>query len=654
MYPGTIFNWYDLSEIGQLPDIPEEYSPLFLTASSFDKGPEDMRVVRGNEFYRLYGTNPDFDKHGQPAIQAANIIAAGGQLLVKRVVASDATLANTILVATVNTKLKAVPTDGEGMTLNEIMELDTSEDTEETQRYTVEPLSTFKWTAVSVAGANNYGPVLEQAESLFVEGEYEATPILGDGEEGGESGGESGGEGEGGDTPTPTPGTSYMITRTADYPMFVIVDNGRGASNKAVRITPDYNTSRSMANFFYNVFVYEGTSVTDSISATMNPDTAINGVNYGFDENSSVQVKFYNVPGAFNAFVNALVKATATPLETVLTWDIVYMKNTRRVNVPGITLEEDSIDLNSKYGIELTNGTNGSFGDAPFGTDEYKNQLIDFFSGSFDDSIFDLDDYKIAAVFDANYPVDVKDQIAELVSFREDCMFFRDLGIDVKSYASIVEAQNNFKVYNRYVADYLTNYQIYNPNNGKRITVTSMYDFSAFMVQHFKNGPFKPTAGVANNAVLVSAIPGTINFTPRITPSINQKALLEDLRINYAIFQEGRCVMQSLYTSQEPYTQLSYVNNVLAIQQVARAVRTTCPKMRWTFASGNDFSEYASAVSMVLSNYTNNFAELTFEYEQNAVYAAQKIFYAVLRFRFNNWAQTEVFDLYALPTEITT
>ena len=56
---------------------------------------------------------------------------------------------------------------------------------------------------------------------------------------------------------------------------------------------------------------------------------------------------------------------------------------------------------------------------------------------------------------------------------------------------------------------------------------------------------------------------------------------------------------------------------------------------------------------MVLSNYTNNFAELTFEYEQNAVYAAQKIFYAVIRFRFNNWAQTEVFDLYALPTEIT-
>ena len=651
MYPGTIFNWYDLSAIESIPSAVADNSPLFLTASSFDKGPEDMRVVSGNEFYRLYGNNPDFDKHGQPAIQAARIIDAGGKLLIKRVVADDATLGNIILVATINTKLKAVPAEAgtEGaMTLNEIMELDTSEDTDETQRYTVEPMSTFKWTAVSVAGAQFYDAVLAQAESLFVEGAYEANPVLGDGEEGGESGG----EGEGGDTPTPTPGTSYMITRSCDYPLFVVVDNGRGASTKAIRITPDYNTSRSMTNFFYNAFIYEGTLVTDSMTATINPDTVISGVNYGFNDNTSVQVKFYNVNGAFDAFVKMLAKATNQTVAQVNGQDIVYLKNNRRVNIPGITLEEDSIDLNSPYGVNLTNGTNGAFGDAPFGTQEYSNQLINFFSGNFDDSIFDLDDYKIAAVFDANYPVDVKDQIAELVTFREDCVYFRDLGIEVKSYASIVEAVNNFRIYNRYIADYLTNYQIYNPISGKRITVTAMYDFAAFMVNHFLTGVHKPTAGIANNAILPSAIEGTVNFTPRITPTINQKALLEDMRINYAIFQNGLCVMQSLYTSQEPYTQLSYINNVLAIQEVARAVRTTCPKMRWTFASGNDFSEYASAVNMVLINYSANFAELSFEYQQNAVYAAQKIFYAVIRFRFNNWAQTEIFDLYALPTEI--
>jgi hypothetical protein len=178
-----------------------------------------------------------------------------------------------------------------------------------------------------------------------------------------------------------------------------------------------------------------------------------------------------------------------------------------------------------------------------------------------------------------------------------------------------------------------------------------MYDMAYILVDHFTNGAYRPTAGVANNAILESAIPGSINFTPRITPSVNQKSLLEDLRINYAIFQSGRCVLQSLYTSQEAYTQLSYVNNVLAIQEVARAVRTACPKFRYTFGSGNDFSEYSSNVQKVLENFKNNFAELGFSYQQNALYAAQKIFYAVITFRFNNWAQTEIFDLYALPTE---
>ena len=173
------------------------------------------------------------------------------------------------------------------------------------------------------------------------------------------------------------------------------------------------------------------------------------------------------------------------------------------------------------------------------------------------------------------------------------------------------------------------------------------------MVNHFMNGAYRPVAGIANNIILTSAIEGTVNFTPRITPAVNQKTLLDDLRINYAIFYEGQCVMQTLYTSQENYTQLSYINNVLAIQEVARAVRTSCPKNRYTFANGNDFSAYATSVSNVLANYRNNFAELSFEYTQSAIHAAQKIFYASIKFRFNNWVQTEIFDLYALPTENT-
>ena len=178
-----------------------------------------------------------------------------------------------------------------------------------------------------------------------------------------------------------------------------------------------------------------------------------------------------------------------------------------------------------------------------------------------------------------------------------------------------------------------------------------MYDLAAVMVKHFANGCCRPVAGVANDMILPSAIEGTINFTPRITPDFNQKAELDSARINYAIFENGVCVVQSTYSSQKDFTQLSFINNVLAVQEVIRAVRETCPKSRYTFTTGSDFSIYADRVNQVLNNFQSNFAELTFDYEQDSMMAAQKIFYASLYFRFNNWAQTEVFDIYALPNE---
>lgn len=151
--------------------------------------------------------------------------------------------------------------------------------------------------------------------------------------------------------------------------------------------------------------------------------------------------------------------------------------------------------------------------------------------------------------------------------------------------------------------------------------------------------------------ILPSAIEGTINFTPRVTPSVNQKALLDDMRLNYAIFEDGNCIVQALYTSQREYTQLSFANNVIAIQETVRAVRITCPKNRFTFASGSDFTNYANSVNAVLQQYRSNFNTLTFSYERDALKASQKLFYATITYSFNNWAKDEHFDLFAVGTD---
>ena len=74
--PMSSFKWYDNSALNIQAEIPEvQNKALFMVVSSFDKGPEDLREVEGNEFDSLYGTVL-FSKHGQNGIQAKHIIDA--------------------------------------------------------------------------------------------------------------------------------------------------------------------------------------------------------------------------------------------------------------------------------------------------------------------------------------------------------------------------------------------------------------------------------------------------------------------------------------------------------------------------------------------------------------------------------------------------
>ena len=851
MYPGSIFNWNDASAITTTEIETVDNSPLYLVVSSFNRGPEKLTTVVGKEFYDLYGSKMNFEKHGQPALQAANMIDGGAKLLVKRVVADDANLANLILVATVKRSITAINTtedDPDGQTIDEILGREPVEKeyadpltilsevgTENNgTKLTVSPaISTdnrYVWAATDDDTMPEKDYAIISAEYTDWDGASEITVVDGtkikllevdsdnlikkcgiitvvskipnpstvsvapdtDLEAGVAASREGSGEGTTVITisTAPAEGNEYFYsavaamptqdqtftaeqiqtdwirfgselskeimvpddlelvfvemqaletdelkavkgfsivacsklppdTRTSEsidpviptekkyivassantikwtavtvenaldendvkeeayalldindpvittsdsgveineasnYPLIAMTDNGRGVSNKSFRIVADYTTSKEMTNMFYNIQIIEGTNVIEKCIATLNPVGNYNGRNYGLSEDTSIQVRFFNVPTAFDKFLENVADITGIDENILIKYDLINAKNNRAEGLDSITLDPESIKLDTAYGIDLDKGTNGEFGDAPFGTTAWTDAIVKVYTGEFDDAIWDVDTYKIAAIFDANYPMEVKDAMAKFVTFREDCSFFRDFGLEVSSYASIKAFNDSIpsEYKNRYICDYYTNYQVFDPETKRRIKVTMMYDFARAMVKHFANGCYRPLAGVANDMVLDNAIEGTINFTPRITPSVNQKALLDKARINYAIFENGVCVVQSTYTSQADYTQLSFANNVLAIQEVVRAVRTVCPRNRFTFVSGNDFSVYADAVNDVLQKFMSNFAELTFEYEQNDLQALQKIFYATIKFRFNNWAQTESFELYALPTE---
>ena len=123
MYAGTVIEYVDLSEIPVLEAVSTE-RPFFVAAFSSEKGTERPIVIEGTDFYKMYAT-PDasqsngyfipFEKHGQPLLQAARIIDAGGKLYAKRVVAKDAELANIVVYANVTaTKKQKTTKDSNG------------------------------------------------------------------------------------------------------------------------------------------------------------------------------------------------------------------------------------------------------------------------------------------------------------------------------------------------------------------------------------------------------------------------------------------------------------------------------------------------------------------------------------------------------------
>ena len=698
MYTGTIFNWHDNSGFEITPEVVDTTNrPLYMVVNSFDKGPEKLTEVDANNFSALYGTM-SYDRHGQGAIQAQNIIDAGGRLLVKRVCANDSGLANSVLVAKIEDEVE----EGKGNLLSwEIKSID------------------------SISAGSQ-----EAAPKTFNEVKREALKLY-------------------------DPANRI-------YPLFIITDIGRGISNKAVRIIPDYDTGRSLGKMIYMFNIYEGTTLMENANISLDPSYIYNGDYYGLDKNRMTQVTGEVIPEIYQDYVATIADLVYPEGETpytaeeiaehqkiVSSYDLInaytYKGDEILIEVGEnegdialtIKLDEsgniDGADLNVLYGNKFNYvGDYGTYGESPA---KYGNgkSVYDFYTGddkdliknaepalpSEDDptypdifakrayrrlvldiasvylgfdtdnspinQVWDVDTYKIFAIVDANYHKTIKDCIANFVNFRKDCLFLRDCNIgfyDVKSAQDIYlnyildnslykdfssyqfngESAEKAKVYtitsnrSRFIADYGSTYEVIDPTSKKNIEVTMLFDMVTNLTNlYIDQGPFFPLAGTYNGFKLGNAISGTINFVPIITPSGNQKQAIDDIKLNYALFEdEDTCVVQSNYTSQNMNSQLSFINNVLAIQEVARVVRVACPRNRFRLITGSDLSEYANAVSRVLQSYNTYFETLEFKYTEDKLRSTQKIFYASINFAFNNWAQTEIFDLYALSNTSTT
>ena len=634
MYPGTILNYIDNSKINTENEILlDTRSPLWMIASTFPKGPEKLTVTDATNFYELYGDTMEFDKYGQLNLQAKNIIDNGGRLWVKRLMPAAATYGNLYYTA-------------------EVKDIKGSE-----------PAAVaIEWTAKSVENVTSY----DELKAAIKED-----------------------------------------TEAGKRVLFSFIDNGRGGSIvKSVRFVPDYNLSRNLNTVFYNFEIYEGGTRKEYNTVTVDPSIILDDKPYRLYKDDYLQIDTYAYEDQFDLLVDDIYNALNPDGETevisrkqIRSMDLLFGYTNRGEvsDLIKVSYAEGTTPFNTAYGTSLAKGVDGWASEEegaggfkyvhdtadvidendPASEDiksvyRYDQELIElmikFYHGEIDDLIYDVDAYRLFGVADANLPVRVKQAITEYVVFRNDCFFFRDLMIvEDDSYYNIIYRDgllkdedttvsgNPLPFYQTFMyADYCTTYEIIDPETRIRERVTMMYDLVSCLTRAYINAPFNPNAGTYNGYILESALPGSLNFIPLKTPRVNYKQSMEDAKINYATYEDSNnLVVQSLYTKNKIYSQLSYINNVLSMQEIGRRIAMACPSVRYSLQlNGDDVTEYAKIISGVLENYIGSFDTLEFVYTGDTIHVQQKIFYGTIQFSFANWYQTEIFDLIANPTTI--
>lgn len=437
-----------------------------------------------------------------------------------------------------------------------------------------------------------------------------------------------------------------------EFLLWVIADNGRGKSRKRFKMVPDYRMSKNLKYILYSFMVIEDGESRESIWFTPNPDQVRNNENISLANminTKSKQVRAYQDEEGLRDFLNSVAEMAGIDEYDTGNYDYLFCRTLKNRPMENISVNyEDGIDLQSNFGQSLQSGDNGSFGIKPWyeARDLYNDQAVKAFNGTFDKNIFDVDRYFIDAIVDANYDPVVKRTIEALAIYREDFVYFRDMGTDIWTLEdAIYEDMDN--VSTMFAGTYCQSYDTYDPYTRKQIQVTITYDIARLLPAHLNNGFNLPPAGIRHNFILNNAIPGTIHPLPTVTPELDEKDELNEARINYASFIEDNFVLETLYTSQEPYTQFSFINNVMAIQKVVKAIRRRCPVIRYSFIDGEDLTKYKDDINMVLERYRPQFKVLEMEYVQDDIYTLNKIFYAVIKVCFRDFVQTELFKITA-------
>ena len=596
MYPHTEIELVDNSQYKEIPIAQSSSSPTAMAAFLSDRGTEDLTLYKGSSWFYMYGDDLNVEKYGQAKYQAAQVIQKGGRIYSKRIVAPDASLANLLIYV----KVQKVTTTVDDKTITSV---------------------NLKYGSVSaVNNSNDIDRVASLAENLLPEAASNNEVVL---------------------------------------PLYLITSMGRGSWSPKIRITPDYRISRGsgFAKYLFEIVDPDNYKTsTESFFFTASPNAVEKNLNVALDmvaerESSLVRIQSWN--DSLESMPKLIESILGLATDSLANVDFLFGKDLRGNQISNITTDFTAFNPQEIFGNELKNGSDGSFATNALTSTYYAQELNKFFNGTYTEEIYNLDSMTVDFILDANYPDSVKRTIEEFVTWRQDCYFIRDLGLEIYGVVDIEEKERSV-LHNMFSGSYCNSMMVLDDETRRYIHVTIPYLIAALLTVHFINGCNRPFAGARYGVYWMygSQIKrGSINFLPKVTPYIDEKTTLDDLGVNYvSIYNGTNVVMETFYTGQHysARTQFDFAYNVWNVQRVIKALRVQCPKSRYAFLKGDDFTDYQMDINNCLSQYTNSFMTFSMVYEADTAYENQNIYYATLEVSFIPVAQAEKFKITAI------
>ncbi len=311
---------------------------------------------------------------------------------------------------------------------------------------------------------------------------------------------------------------------------------------------------------------------------------------------------------------------------------------------------ENVVTWDSPMGAKLSGGSDGLFETA---ADETAlNAAIDAcyvnaFDGVYDKRVLTSKRIKASALWDANYSMAVKKELAELALLRNDAICYLDCGVmDEFTDATIRNLITDYSIFDDYkISKNVHHYYIKETTTKKRVPVTVTYFLARQYADHVLNyGSYIPF--VKSYAQLTGHIKDSL------APSIEDyetdiKELLTDNRFNFFETVDDNVYQRATQsTSQMSSSDLLEENNVATLYEIKRIVEMDISDRLYDFSDAEARQRFRNYEKAKFADWSGREVEsFDIDFRMNAWEAERSILHAYIDVTFRGLQKRAILEI---------